>query len=71
MYYKWIIDSFSLNQQFKQVENSKENNKQQNKWTFNIFEKDNENNHISEDENEMNEKTVNSNYSFDEMKLKI
>ena len=36
-----------------------------------MFEKDNENNHISENENEMNEKTVNSNYSFDEMKLKI
>ena len=35
-----------------------------------MFEKDNENNHMSEDENEMNEKTVNSNYSFDEMKLK-
>ena len=26
---------------------------------------------MSEDKNEMNEKTVNSNYSFDEMKLKI
>jgi len=25
---------------------------------------------MSENENEMNEKTVNSNYSFDEMKLK-
>ena len=35
-----------------------------------MFEKDNENNHMSEDENEMNEKTVNFNYSFDEMKLK-
>ena len=35
-----------------------------------MFEKDNENNHMSENENEMNEKTVNSNYSFDEMKLK-
>ena len=35
-----------------------------------MFEKDNENNHISETENEMNEKTINSNYSFVEMKLK-
>ena len=35
-----------------------------------MFEKDNENNHISENENEMNEKTINSNYSFVEMKLK-
>ena len=26
---------------------------------------------MSEDKNEMNEKTVNSNYLFDEMKLKI
>ena len=58
MYYKWIIDSFSLNQQFKQVENSKENNKQQNKWTFNIFEQNNENNHMSENENEMNKKLL-------------
>ena len=35
-----------------------------------MFEQNNENNHMSENENEMNEKTVNSNYSFDEMKLK-
>ena len=61
-----ILILFSLNKQFKHVENSKENNKINEHLIYlNKILKI-----IICQKMKMNEKIVNSNYSFDEMKLK-